>query len=292
MSKRLTMTQAIALVALCSVSTSSLLAITTKKASRKSYTRELEEAFAAKILQEKGEPISVFKSSKDGAAGHKEVGGSVVTDIKTMLKNPFLDLLASSDLAGWTDVKGRFEAVKRAIELFEVKYSIELKGSASTPAATPTSMGMSSSDMGVSATPAPIGSSSTTPPVIAATPGSTPMGMNGMGMSAAPVPSSAPSVTPPPALPAPAPMGMGDMGMPSAVPATPPASSPMGAPSVTPPPVLPAPAPMGMPSATPSTPAVPSPMGAPGVTPPPVLPAPAPMGMPSATPAPMGMPMA
>ncbi len=62
------------------------------------------------------------------AALQKEVGGAVINDIKSMLKTSYIDLLASSEFANWDDIKSRFEAVKRATESFESKYSAELKG--------------------------------------------------------------------------------------------------------------------------------------------------------------------
>lgn len=262
MSKRLIMMQAVALVIFGCFGIGNLSAIGAKKVPKKSYVRELEEAFAAKILHEKEEPTSVFRTSKQGnnGPGNKDVGDVVVRDIKSMLKAPYLDLLASSELATWNDVKSRFEVAKRATELFEMKYSIELKGGATTPLAPATP------SVTVPSSPAPM-------------PAPAPAGMPGpdtnMGM---------PAVTPPPppaVIPAPAPAGMlgSDMGM---MP-PPPAPVPMGMPAVTPPPPPAAiPAPAGMPSPDMG-------MGIPGLTPPP-LPAPAPAGMPGTVPQPLPAP--
>lgn len=57
----------------------------------------------------------------------QEIGINVVNDIKNTLKDHYLNLLASSELASWSDIKQRIEIVKQATELFEAKHAQNLK---------------------------------------------------------------------------------------------------------------------------------------------------------------------
>jgi len=69
----------------------------------------------------------------------KDIGEAVVSEIKSSLRPAYLDLLASSDLASWSDIKNRLEAVQKATEAFVAKYTNDLMGEAGgTPAVTPT----------------------------------------------------------------------------------------------------------------------------------------------------------
>ena len=55
-----------------------------------------------------------------------EVSLVVINDIKNLVKEPCLNLLASSELVTWQELKDRIDKTKKAIELFEVKYRAQL----------------------------------------------------------------------------------------------------------------------------------------------------------------------
>src|ERR1700681_237217 len=65
-------------------------------------------------------------SLKSLGDNQQEINSEVVSTIKTTLKEPFINLLASSELITWTELKKRFNAAKQALEFFEYRYRTEL----------------------------------------------------------------------------------------------------------------------------------------------------------------------
>lgn len=68
-----------------------------------------------------------------------EISATVVNDIKGILKEPCLNLLASSELISWPELADRVSNAKKAFEMFEVKYKSELAsgGENASPVAAP-----------------------------------------------------------------------------------------------------------------------------------------------------------
>ncbi|MBM3887093.1 hypothetical protein FJ364_04120 [Candidatus Dependentiae bacterium] len=138
-----------------------------------------------------------------------EVDAAVINDIKGMVKEPCLNLLASSELVTWSELKDRVEKAKKAIEMFEVKYKANLtEGKSASPQVA---------TAGFAVAPKPAVMPGAAKPVFPTTfgvkPVSTPMGMPGAmpGIKPAGMPGvkpvAAPVFTP--------------MGMPGIKPATP-----------------------------------------------------------------------
>lgn len=110
---------------------------------------DLEEALMMKLLEKRAKkrtgdddkPLRLDKSDlKMFETGDKsEISTGVVNDLKGMLKEPFLDVLASSELISWSELAARVNKAKKAMELFEVKYRSELAsgGKVAAPAALP-----------------------------------------------------------------------------------------------------------------------------------------------------------
>lgn len=63
-----------------------------------------------------------------GMSGSGEVGQKVIDDMRTTLKEPCLDLLASSNLVDWYTFEKRVQTLKDAVTAFENNLS-QLKGS-------------------------------------------------------------------------------------------------------------------------------------------------------------------
>lgn len=98
---------------------------------------DLEEALMMKLLEKRirkhgddgDKPSRLDRSDlrsfkdKDDAA---EISVGVVNDIKGTLKEPFLDVLASSELISWPEFAARVNKAKKALEMFEVKYKGQL----------------------------------------------------------------------------------------------------------------------------------------------------------------------
>ena len=61
-----------------------------------------------------------------------DISGAVINDIKSIIKEPCLNLLASSELISWAELKERVGRAKKALEMFEVKYRAELASGAAT----------------------------------------------------------------------------------------------------------------------------------------------------------------
>ncbi len=108
-------------------------------------SEDLEEALMMKLLEKRAKKRtdddkpsrfdkSDLKSLKDDKS---EISITVVNDIKGMMKEPVLELLATSELSSWSDLADRVSKAKKSIEIFEVKYRSELAsgGKAATPAA-------------------------------------------------------------------------------------------------------------------------------------------------------------
>ena len=98
---------------------------------------ELEEALMVKLLEKRAkkrtgdDDSSASRLTKSDLKFLKsddksEVSVGVVNDVKGILKEPFLTLLASSELISWTELSSRVSAAKKALEMFEVKYRSEL----------------------------------------------------------------------------------------------------------------------------------------------------------------------
>lgn len=104
----------------------------------KGYLDELEEAYVAKIARGRAErrlrsgrtSISSLGSNINFSSlkkGGKQIGEDVTASIKSTLKDPLLNLLASSELISWADLKERVAKAKKALELFSVKYKSEFE---------------------------------------------------------------------------------------------------------------------------------------------------------------------
>jgi len=183
-------------------------------APKKKYLRELEEAFAAKLESDQDVPENLSSSPAVVAPGNsvsKEIGAVVVFDIKQM-KDAFIDLLATSELASFDELSSRVNKVDKAFQLFKAKYSADLAGSQnSTVQPLPTVMTSTPQPAPVPA-PAPM-----TPPPSSPSPMPGDMGMGAPGMipppAPAPEPTQAPMTPPPSPAPMPGDMGMGAPGM-------------------------------------------------------------------------------
>lgn len=146
-------------------------------------------------------------------ADKKEIGKQAVQDIKGMLKSPYMDILASSDLISWEEFKTRFERVKAATASFETKYKDQMSGMVP--------MAPIASEM-----PAPTLVTSDQAPIVAPT--QTPLEPMGSlvpatttipePMQAAPVAPAAPVIAPAPAPMTPGITGMVPAGQPTEVP--------------------------------------------------------------------------
>lgn len=96
----------------------------------------------------------------------KDIGEAVVSEIKLSLRPAYLDLLASSDLASWSDIKNRLEAVQKVTEAFVAKYANDLTGEGGgAPAVTQTPTAPISSPAPEVVTPVLSVPETTTPPV-------------------------------------------------------------------------------------------------------------------------------
>lgn len=107
---------------------------------------ELEEALMVKLLEKRAkkrtgddtDSARLEKTDLNFLKGDdkSEISVAVVNDVKNVLKEPFLALLASSELISWVQLGERVSAAKKALEVFEVKYRAEL-ASGGKSAATP-----------------------------------------------------------------------------------------------------------------------------------------------------------
>lgn len=106
---------------------------------------ELEEALMVKLLEKRAKKrtdddtgsVRLEKSDLKFLKGDdkSEISVAVVNDVKGLLKEPMLTLLASSELISWAELNERVVAAKKALEVFEVKYRTELSsGGKSAPA--------------------------------------------------------------------------------------------------------------------------------------------------------------
>lgn len=124
---------------------------------------DLEEALMMKLLEKrakkrtKGDDEESPRFSKADLKYLKsddksEISVSVINDIKGILKEPCLNLLASSELISWSELNERVDKAKKSLEMFSVKYKSELasggKATSSTLAA-PTGMPMPGKTMAV-----------------------------------------------------------------------------------------------------------------------------------------------
>lgn len=97
---------------------------------------DAEEELLTKILEKRAKKRYLAGESDDNTSSpdlrllktddKQEISLNVVNDIKNIVKEPCLTFLASSELVSWPDLAKRFTALKKGIELFEVKYKTEL----------------------------------------------------------------------------------------------------------------------------------------------------------------------
>ena len=92
------------------------------------YSKQLENIIVEKIVNEHNEA-----TTNDGKpAGKKEIGKGITKVIKEELKESYLQFLASSDLATWSELQTRFNSVEEVTRKFREKYAAELNGQATT----------------------------------------------------------------------------------------------------------------------------------------------------------------
>lgn len=113
---------------------------------------ELEEALMVKLLEKRAKKRTGDDDSSSSrleksdlkflkSDDKSEISAGVVSDVKGTLKEPFLTLLASSELISWAELSDRVGAAKKALEIFEVKYRSELaSGGKTVGAAAPAMM--------------------------------------------------------------------------------------------------------------------------------------------------------
>lgn len=96
------------------------------------YSKQLENIIVEKIVNERNEA-----TTNDGKpAGKKEIGKGITKFIKEELKESYLQFLASSDLATWSELQTRFNSVEEVNRKFREKYAAELNGQATTQPAS------------------------------------------------------------------------------------------------------------------------------------------------------------
>ena len=96
-------------------------ALMAARLARKRTERRLEgREKSEEIRSKKRVSLAALKQNDN-----EEISDEVVTVIKTTLKDPFINLLASSELVSWPELKDRFNKAKQALELFELRYRAE-----------------------------------------------------------------------------------------------------------------------------------------------------------------------
>lgn len=104
---------------------------------------DLEEALMMKLLEKRAKKRggddderllrldkTDFKYLKSD--DKNDISIAIINDIKSIIKEPCLNLLASSELISWAELKERVDRAKKSLEMFEVKYRAELASGGAT----------------------------------------------------------------------------------------------------------------------------------------------------------------
>jgi hypothetical protein len=137
---------------------------------------DLEEVLIMKLLEKRAKkrgsddddrPLRLDKADfkylkKDDK---NDISVAIVNDIKGIIKEPCLNLLASSELISWTELKDRLAGAKKALEMFEFKYRAELVsgGAVATPPVSQQRPVITATPRAVSALPTPVTQTSVSP---------------------------------------------------------------------------------------------------------------------------------
>lgn len=185
------------LTTLCLLITSTILSFSFAKENLNGELEDLETALMAARLarkraerrfevSEKEQPLSSAKNAASMQNNKQEINPIVVASIKTTLKDPFINLLASSELISWNEFRDRFYQAKKALELFELRHKAELSMTPPTTQPIIQQMMPPMQPTAVPGTPKPV----MTAPVL---PGARPLGIQ-------PIPGTQPQLPTQPAL--------------------------------------------------------------------------------------------